>query len=317
MERGIQRRAAPGGVAGDLAAALGRLQLALHPIGWNDGPEFVDVACTLGVSHPPGSPTYALLGKLATLLPLGALASRVNLLSALCALATLGCLARAIGLAHGRLGGRPAAGSIAGVLAATLLGVAPTFWGYATQAEVYAPFALLTALLLLLAIRWEATRDERYLLAGAFLFGLSGGVHGTAIFFAPALAILVLARVPRERLAGTILRAALLGLLGASVYLYLPLRAATDPSFNWGDPDSWSRFWAHVSDQKDDAKRAQAVALPWWPYVKVFARNLHAEATPAGWIPALAGIGLLARRAPRLAISPRPSPRKPALLPLT
>ena len=56
--------------------------LTLRPtIGWNDSPEFVDTAYTLGVAHPPGFPTYALLGKLAALLPVGSIALRVNLLS--------------------------------------------------------------------------------------------------------------------------------------------------------------------------------------------------------------------------------------------
>ena len=62
--------------------------LTLRPsIGWNDSPEFVDVAYTLGIGHPSGFPTYTLLGKLATLIPLGGIAFRVNLLSALCAVA--------------------------------------------------------------------------------------------------------------------------------------------------------------------------------------------------------------------------------------
>jgi tetratricopeptide (TPR) repeat protein len=298
-------------------AGLGALYaLGLRPsIGWNDAPEFADVAYTLGVAHPPGSPTYALLGKLATLVPLGGIAARVNLLSALCALGALALLAASVRRVHARTGGdgraggpppgggRPMPGGwAAGVLAATLLGIGPTFWSYATQAEVYAPFALTTALLLYLGVRWDETLDERLLLAGAFLFGLSGGIHGTAIFFAPALLILVLMRMPKGRRAGTLARAAIFGLLGASVYLYLPVRAATEPAFNWGDPDGWSRFWAHVSDRKDDAKHAETAALPWWPYVRILARNLNAELTPAGWLPAAAGLAFLAVRAPRTAI---------------
>ena len=53
-------------------------------ISWRDSPEFVTVVHTLGISHPAGSPTYTLLAKLLTFLPLGSIALRVNLFSALC-----------------------------------------------------------------------------------------------------------------------------------------------------------------------------------------------------------------------------------------
>ncbi|MDH7486280.1 MAG: DUF2723 domain-containing protein [Anaerolineae bacterium] len=36
-------------------------------------------------------------------------------------------------------------------------------------------------------------------------------------------------------------------LLGLAVYAYLPLSAARQPSVNWGDPQTWDRFWWLVS----------------------------------------------------------------------
>jgi len=50
---------------------------------WFDSPEFVATTYTLGISHPAGSPTYSLFAKLATFLPLGSIAFRVNAFSAL------------------------------------------------------------------------------------------------------------------------------------------------------------------------------------------------------------------------------------------
>jgi tetratricopeptide (TPR) repeat protein len=271
-------------------------------IGWNDAPEFVDVAYTLGIAHPSGFPAYALLGKLATLLPLGGIALRVNLLSALCSLGALLLLVRCVADLHVRLGGSVSNGRIAGLLCGGLLAVAPTYWNYATQAEVYAPLTLVVALLLYLALRWDATGDERYLLGGALLFGLSGGIHGTAILFLPALAFFVLTGSPRKRRAGPILRALLFGLLGASVWLYLPLRAVAEPPINWGHPDTWGRFWVHVSDRKDAGLHFIGGSKPWWPFVREFARNLNAEVTPVGWLLALGGLAVTVRRSPRWAI---------------
>src|SRR5438309_9560800 len=48
---------------------------------WFDSPEFVTTAHTLGISHPAGSPTYSLFAKLATFIPLGSVALRVNAFS--------------------------------------------------------------------------------------------------------------------------------------------------------------------------------------------------------------------------------------------
>jgi tetratricopeptide (TPR) repeat protein len=274
--------------------------LTLTPsIAWNDAPEFVDVVYTLGIPHPPGYPTYTLLGKLITLIPLGALAPRVNLLSALCASGALVFLSLSIARLHVRIGGREKAGRLAAILCGTLLAVAPTYWKYAIQTEAYASFALVVTLLLYLALRWEETRDDRYLMGGAFLFGLSGGIHGTSVFFFPAFAFLVLTGLPRERMGRTLFRIALFGLLGASVYLYLPVRAATEPTFNWGHPDTWQRFWIHISDRKDAQFHFFGMSKRWWPYVKVFSKNLNTEVTAAGWGLALVGLTVILRRSPR------------------
>jgi hypothetical protein len=271
-------------------------------IEWRDAPEFADVASTLGIAHPPGSPTYALLGKLASLLPLGSLAVRIHLLSAACAVGALAlCVANTEAI-HLRLGGNSLGGRLGGVLAGTLLGVGPTFWHYATHSEVYAAFVFVTALLLFAAIRWEQTSDARILYVGALLFGLSGGVHGTSIFFAPALAFLVLSRLRQPSAGITLGRAALFGLLGASVFMYLPIRAVTEPPFNWSHPDTWSRFWILISDRKDASYHFMPIDTSWWPYIKVFARNLTLELTPFAWVGILGGITLLLMRRWRLAL---------------
>ncbi|MFH1531750.1 MAG: DUF2723 domain-containing protein [Pseudomonadota bacterium] len=50
---------------------------------WLDSSEFVACARGASIPHPPGTPGYMVLAHLATLLPLGSVAFRVNLLSAL------------------------------------------------------------------------------------------------------------------------------------------------------------------------------------------------------------------------------------------
>jgi len=276
--------------------------LTLRPsVSWRDSSEFVDIGYTLGIPHPPGSPTYALVAKLTTFLPVGAIGVRINLLSTLCAILALLLLAVDVALAHVRLRGSPLAGWRGGLLASCLLAVAPTFWNYATQAEVYMPFVLVVALLLFFGLRWDASQDDRFLYAGAFVFGLSGGIHGTSIFFAPALAYFVFTRIPKQRFLPVVALITAFGMLGAFVYLYLPLRAVTEPAFNWGHPDTWQRFWIQVSDRKDAQHHFPVMSASWLPHIKAFLHNVNTEVSLVGWPLALVGIAI-AFRSPRLAI---------------
>ena len=56
---------------------------------WYDMGEFATAAYVLGIAHNTGYPLLMLLGKLFTYLPLGDIAYRVNLLSAVCAALTV------------------------------------------------------------------------------------------------------------------------------------------------------------------------------------------------------------------------------------
>lgn len=55
-----------------------------------DSGELIAAAYTLGIPHPPGYPLFTILGKIfITLIPIGSIAYRVNLLSAFFASATV------------------------------------------------------------------------------------------------------------------------------------------------------------------------------------------------------------------------------------
>jgi len=52
--------------------------------GWMDSSEFIAASASLGLSHPPGHPAYLLLSHLFVLFPLGSVAFRMALFSAIC-----------------------------------------------------------------------------------------------------------------------------------------------------------------------------------------------------------------------------------------
>ncbi len=191
------------GDRGDLALALGLGLLALATYlrtlspttDFADSEEFQFVAYRLYFAHPPGYPVYTLLGKLATLLPVGDVAYRMNLFSA-CAAAAAVAMVCLIAARLSRC--RPAA-----LIGALTFAFAPAFWSQAVITEVYALNALIVGCVLYALLRWTDAappgqpRDPFWLAVSVFAFALGALHHLTIIFVAPVLAGAVLVNAPR------------------------------------------------------------------------------------------------------------------------
>jgi 4-amino-4-deoxy-L-arabinose transferase-like glycosyltransferase len=205
-------------------------------VGFSDWGEMAVAPYRLDVAHPTGYPLYILLGKLWSFLPLGSVAWRANLLSAVTA-----SLAVAVAvLIAGRLGVRPLAAAIAGLC----LGVAGAVWNSATLAEVNALHLALMGLVIWLALRWRDEHRLRDAFAAAFLLGLATSNHLLALTVAVVVVpwgIAVGWRTLRER-PMAIAVAGALGLVGLSPYLLLPIRGALGPPGVYGFLTTWDGF---------------------------------------------------------------------------
>jgi hypothetical protein len=215
-----------------------------------DGGDLIAAARTLGVPHPTGYPAYSLLAWLFTYLPVGTMAYRVNLLSAVCAAGAVGLLCHSTQLLL------PAGRHILALSAATalMLAFSPLFWSQAVISEVYALLALLAALVLWLLVRWRKGGGDGVLWLAAFVLGLGLGNHLTLAFVAPAALVLLWAGGVTQRSrwlrARTLLPAIGLFILGLGVYVYLPLAAIRRPPVNWGNPQTWDGFvWVVTAKQ--------------------------------------------------------------------
>lgn len=154
---------------------------------------------TLGVSHPPGQPSYSMLAKLATLLPFGSVAFRVALVSAFGAALAVWITGRLGGVLAGRLG-LGAGRSVVEVLSALAMAASAPLVNQATRAEVYAPAVAAfggTLLLALAAVHAPSTKAAaRHLAAGGVVASLAATLHPAAGLGAllVALAIVALSR---------------------------------------------------------------------------------------------------------------------------
>ncbi len=218
--------------------------LTLYPdvIG-GDGGELIAAAASGGVPHPPGFPLYALLGRGFALLPLGTLAWRFNLSSAVCDALAAGLLFLAVLRWSGKLA--------AGLLAAALFAFSPGVWRYAISAEVFALNNLFVALLLLLAVLYAQKGDTRIAYATSFAFGLGLCDHHTLLLAALPLVAWALwvgrAQLLKPRALAIVSVCFLVGLLP---YLYLPIAGARPTPVTWGATNTWHGFWVHVLRQE-------------------------------------------------------------------
>jgi 4-amino-4-deoxy-L-arabinose transferase-like glycosyltransferase len=208
-----------------LAAAFIYLQTLAPGVTGLDSAELATGAHSLGIVHPTGYPLYLLLAHGFMALPVGSIAFRANLFSAL-----FGVLGIAlVGLLCCRLTGRVWAAAAASFL----LAVAVSYWKLSVVAEVYTLHTFFLVLLFLFAERALATRRPRWLAGMALAFGLSLANHVTGILYAPVLVWVAWRVLPRRLLSPVGLGLVLVALLGLLPYAYLPLRAASNPPLNY------------------------------------------------------------------------------------
>ncbi|HVA32507.1 MAG TPA: DUF2723 domain-containing protein, partial [Candidatus Baltobacteraceae bacterium] len=154
--------------------------LAARDVMFGDGPELTAAAVTNGVAHPPGYPLWIVLGHLASLIPVGTLAYRVNLTACAYHALTVGLVFATAYVLTRRLG--------AAAFAAVLLALdAPLFVSWSLQAEVFSLNDCFAAAIVLLCVAWLADpRRWRAIapLLGA-LFGLGLSNQQTLIALAP------------------------------------------------------------------------------------------------------------------------------------
>ncbi|MBZ0204594.1 MAG: DUF2723 domain-containing protein [Ignavibacteria bacterium] len=154
---------------------------------WDCG-EFIASAYTLSVPHPPGAPLWILLGKLATLIPIGSNpALRMNALAAISSAFTAFFLYLVtVIVIKAWKGDFKDTWSAVLVYSAAAIGAlsfafSDAEWFNANESEVYALGTMLVGLCTWLLMYWWEKADEkgneRILMLIAFIVGLSLGIH--------------------------------------------------------------------------------------------------------------------------------------------
>jgi hypothetical protein len=271
---------------------------AYHDVMYWDIGEMDTVPYILGIAHPPGFPLYTLIGWAFThLVPLGSVAFRMSLLSALAMAGVCWFIFRMAGLA-----------------AALLFAFGQDAWTHATRAEPHTLVALAFAALLFYLLRWVREGNARDLYASALALGLGIAIHPIV---ATALAGMLAAIVARaHETAPRIFRnAAIIVCVSAAVWFgYLPLRSAyvdarqldpvarlgiSDGAFwNYGDPAHGGNFATLVTGSDVSVGDVRfGFTNPAFTHGFVhFVRFAVVDLTPVGVVLAIAGLIVFFRR---------------------
>lgn len=197
---------------GVFSVALLTYLLTLEPtVSFWDCPEYTAVAWGLQPGHPPGNPMWMLAARFfMNFAPEPAYAPLMaGVLSAVCSALTilftyLATVLLAKWLCPPRQGNtyslrRSLLCDACGIVGALALCWSDTFWFSAVEAEVYAFSSLTTALLFWLILVWceqvGKPHADRWLIAVAYVLGLSIGVHELNLLCLPALLLVVAFRM--------------------------------------------------------------------------------------------------------------------------
>lgn len=193
--------------------AVPDLTFAFHS---GDGGELITAVFTGGIPHPPGYPTYLLLGKLAARLPIDPIAYRFSLFSAFCgavAAAITSAASRSLGLSGWRT-----------MVPGFMLAFGLLVWQQAVVTEVY-----MLNLALVAFFMWGLLGKRPSWLVG-LLLGLCLTTHLTSVLLLPLALLLVPKKDWLQLGAGFV--------LGLTPFLLLPTLAQPDSPVVWGQPKS-------------------------------------------------------------------------------
>jgi hypothetical protein len=185
--------------------------------GTEDSPKFQFVGRVLGTSHSPGYPFYSMatwaFGYLA---PIGTLAYRINLFSAVCGALACACIfltARRLGVTR-----------LLSVAAALAAATSYPLWSNSITAEVYALAAVLSAAAIYFVIGFAQTGAVRRLFAGCLMWACGFGNHLTIVGILPAALIYGIYRNRAVLRPAIAIPAALIGLAGVLQYAFIAIR---------------------------------------------------------------------------------------------
>lgn len=171
---------------------------------WDCG-EYIACSYKLEVGHPPGAPTFLLLGRFFSLFASDPkyVAGAVNTMSGLASAGTILFMFWSLTLLGRKLikamGQEITDGRVWAIMGSAAVGslaycFSDSFWFSAVEGEVYGMSSFFTALVFWAILRWDADdspRADRWIVFIAYMMGLSIGVHLLNLLTIPSIVFII------------------------------------------------------------------------------------------------------------------------------
>jgi hypothetical protein len=195
--------------------------LTIEPtVSWWDPGEHIATAYKLQIGHPPGAPTFQLIGRIFALFAFGNTAKVALLINAMLSLSssftilflfwTITMLARKIVIRNEEM----TTAKMWSIFAAAFVGsmaftFSDSFWFSAVEANVFGMSYLCTAIVFWAILKWDEVAGEkhayRWLIFIGFMIGISIGVHLLNLLTIPALTLVFYFRKFKTTRWGTVI----------------------------------------------------------------------------------------------------------------
>lgn len=244
-----------------------------------DAGELAAVQATLGIAHPTGYPLFTIVGYLFLKIPLPfTTIFKANILSSIwCSLGVFFFIKSVFVIQTNYKevmdklkknkskkdlmidkvtdnGDEKIVTIVSSLFGGIVLAFSQTFWFQSTSVEVYSLQIFLFSLNIFLILRayYSTTGKKNNWLWVAFSLALGFSNHMTTLLILPFITILFFQK-EKFRLESFIIIVLMLAVFIAVLigfYLYLPLRALTNPQINWGNPINLEDLLRHVSGKQ-------------------------------------------------------------------
>jgi len=185
---------------------------------------------------PTGYPTFSLLGKLITYLPIGDLAYRLNLFSAIFGALTILFLFLSIN--------KLIKNELISIISSLILAFIFPFWNVANRLEFDTLNSFFIILLIFSAILYNENKERKYLYFFFFCLGLSLTNHPIAFFIVPAIILYIIIINPKIfKSLKAIFISILFFILPLLSYFYLLIRSLQ----GYGEVTSFQKLFYYVT----------------------------------------------------------------------
>jgi len=202
---------------------------------FGDPTEYTLMPHLWSIVHPPGYAFMTLLVKVwQTILPIGSLAYRTNLLSAVAGAVTGVMVMRSVQSLHAPHPTSNVQLLTSSSIAALSLYTATNFWQHAIHTNAHIVTVMLASISITILLIWRETKNDRWLYAFGLVAGLSLTHHPLLVFGFPAYAVFILINRPRAR---SLIITSIFGACGLAPWLYFPIRSFIQPPALFGSSD--------------------------------------------------------------------------------